>query len=194
VQRFVPCPHAIGELAEVTRAISARRGVTGAVVECGCFKGGSTARLSLICKELGRRLVVFDSFEGLPEPEDWDADHQIARKRRFSRGEYRGGVDEVIANVAAYGSSSVCEFVPGWFSTTMKNRTPDQVAVAFVDADLVASTRDALESLWPRLSSGGIVYVHDAADAKLAAFLADWASLVRPARSGASSQLAWFEK
>ena len=40
----------------------------GAVVECGCFKGGSTATLSVACKKAGRTLNVFDSFCGLPEP------------------------------------------------------------------------------------------------------------------------------
>jgi hypothetical protein len=57
----------------------------------------------------------------------------------------------VIANVAAYGSSSVCEFVPGWFSTTMKNRTPDQVAVAFVDARRTGEPLAAPELRWDRV-------------------------------------------
>ena len=44
----------------------------GVVVECGCWQGGSTVNLSLICDIVGRRLVVYDSFEGLPpaEPND----------------------------------------------------------------------------------------------------------------------------
>lgn len=195
VGRFVPCPHSINELTEISRALAARRGLSGTVVECGCFKGGSTARVSLVCKELGRRLVVFDSFEGLPEPEPWDAIHQIARPRQFRRGEYRGALDEVRANVAQFGALDVCEFVPGWFSETMADATPGEVVVAFVDADLVASTRDALEQVWPRLVEGGVVFVHDATDGKLAAFLDFWARRIRPARaSGVPTSLAWFEK
>ena len=38
----------------------------GVVVECGCFLGGSTANLSLVCEVVGRELIVYDSFEGLP--------------------------------------------------------------------------------------------------------------------------------
>ncbi len=34
--------------------------VPGAVVECGCWKGGSTANLSLICDVVGRDLIVYD--------------------------------------------------------------------------------------------------------------------------------------
>lgn len=195
VERFVPCPHSVDELARIARAIGQRRHADGDVVECGCFKGGSTARLSLVCRELRRKLVVFDSFEGLPEPGARDTHHQIARPRRFVRGEYRGTLEEVRANVSEHGDLEVCEFVPGWFATTMADSTPEQVLVAFVDADLVASTRDALERLWPRLVAGGIIFVHDTTDPKLASFLEGWRADVNPAHSGGlRTSLAWFEK
>ena len=38
----------------------------GDIVEFGCYAGGSSAKLSLITKLLNRKLIVFDSFEGLP--------------------------------------------------------------------------------------------------------------------------------
>src|SRR5206468_13103762 len=38
----------------------------GEMVECGCYAGGSSAKLSLLAKILDRKLTVFDSFEGLP--------------------------------------------------------------------------------------------------------------------------------
>ena len=46
------------------------------MVECGCFLGGSTANLSLVCDIVGRELIVYDSFEGLPPPE---ADDKYAK-------------------------------------------------------------------------------------------------------------------
>src|SRR5690606_19018518 len=42
----------------------------GVLVEAGCFKGGSTAKLSLLAELAGRELVVFDSFEGLPDNDE----------------------------------------------------------------------------------------------------------------------------
>src|SRR5690606_36615214 len=42
-------------------------------VECGCFEGASTAKLSILAALTGRRLFVFDSFEGLPETDDREA-------------------------------------------------------------------------------------------------------------------------
>jgi O-methyltransferase len=44
------------------------RSTPGSVVECGCYVGGSTANLSLVCAATGRKLIIFDSFQGLPEP------------------------------------------------------------------------------------------------------------------------------
>ena len=41
----------------------------GAVVECGCFQGGSATNLSLACRLVGRDLILYDSFEGLPGAE-----------------------------------------------------------------------------------------------------------------------------
>jgi len=194
VQLGVPCPHSIEELGTVARAITARTEVRGAVVECGCFKGGSTARLSLVCALAKRKLVVFDSFEGLPEPEPWDAEHRIGRLRQFRRGEYRGAIEEVRANLAAFGRIDVCELVPGWLGSVPHERVPDAIAVAFIDVDLVTSTAAALDLVWPRVAPGGIVFVHDAADAKLTGFLGEWAATVHPRRTSGPAAFAWFEK
>src|SRR6478672_5630594 len=38
--------------------------VEGDVVECGTWKGGSAVNLSLVCRLTGRKLRIFDSFEG----------------------------------------------------------------------------------------------------------------------------------
>src|ERR1017187_6303006 len=43
----------------------------GIVVECGTWKGGTAANLSIICRLTGRQLFIFDSFRGLP-PADPD--------------------------------------------------------------------------------------------------------------------------
>jgi O-methyltransferase len=39
----------------------------GVIVEAGCYKGGSTAKFSLMAEKVNRDLVVFDSFQGIPE-------------------------------------------------------------------------------------------------------------------------------
>ena len=46
----------------------------GDVVECGCYLGGSSVNISLVCALTGRRLLIYDSFEGLPEPSGASSD------------------------------------------------------------------------------------------------------------------------
>ena len=52
----------------------------GDVVECGCYAGGSTAKLSIVAKALGKRVFVFDSFEGLPPVDDQNIRDVHARR------------------------------------------------------------------------------------------------------------------
>src|SRR5690606_5508207 len=59
-------------LAMASKLLEIPSNVKGAVVECGCFLGGSTACLSIICAAVGRELIVYDSFEGLPPPTPGD--------------------------------------------------------------------------------------------------------------------------
>lgn len=166
IHRRVACAHYESELEAVTNAILERTDLDGDVAEFGCFKGGSTAKVSLACALVGKKLLVFDSFQGLPQPEPWDVEHRIERPRQFAEGEYAGTLGEVRANVSRYGRLDVCEFSAGWFEDTLPALTTP-IAVAFVDVDLALSTRQVLERVWPLVVSGGIVFVHDATDAKL---------------------------
>jgi hypothetical protein len=61
-------------------------------VEVGCFKGLSTARLSLLCRHWNRRLFACDTFEGLPGSDTvYDAvDGGVAIQIRELRGVNRG--------------------------------------------------------------------------------------------------------
>ena len=55
-----------GHLAMALKLLEMPPELSGDVVECGTWKGGSAANLSLVCRIVGRKLLVFDSFEGLP--------------------------------------------------------------------------------------------------------------------------------
>src|SRR5690349_12423182 len=56
----------------LTALLGVPKETAGAVVECGTYYGASACSLSLICKEIGRELHIFDSFEGLPTPDASD--------------------------------------------------------------------------------------------------------------------------
>jgi O-methyltransferase len=53
-------------LAMAAKILSIPPDVHGVIVEAGCWKGGTTANLSIVADIVGRDLIVYDSFEGLP--------------------------------------------------------------------------------------------------------------------------------
>jgi O-methyltransferase len=149
----------------------------GDLVECGCFQGGSTAKLSLLAEVVGRRLLVFDSFAGLPRAsadESTDYDLRQAQAPRWESRGYAGGLDVVKANVECFGALSVCRFHAGWFADTLTGANlPRPVVLAFTDVDIVASVRDCLTALWPRLSEGGVFFSHDVSFLKVLRLFSD---------------------
>jgi hypothetical protein len=82
------------------------KGLPGDLVECGCFKGGSAVNLSRLAALTGRRLHLFDSFEGLPAPQAGDKEHLVLSELQFHTyegGAYAGSVKEVQQNIRKYG-------------------------------------------------------------------------------------------
>jgi O-methyltransferase len=157
----------------------------GAVVECGCFAGGSSAKLSIVASITERPLVVFDSFEGLPGSDADDASDfhgRKATKRPWRQGEYAAPLDVVQATIQEYGELDVCTFVKGWFQDTLQSQLPDKIAFAFTDVDLPSSARDCLIHIWPRLVDGGLFFSHDVAFVKVLLALNDerlWRDVLR---------------
>ena len=129
--------------------------VEGAVVECGTWKGGSAANLSLVCRIVGRKLLVFDSFEGLPEgdPRDNEA-------KNYKKGDYCGTLDEVRSNLARFGAIECCEFIKGWFSETLP-KLNGPVFLAFLDVDLEASLHTCVQYIWGCLVPGGYLFIDE---------------------------------
>jgi hypothetical protein len=129
--------------------------VEGVLVEAGCWKGGTTANLSLVAAIVGRDLIVYDSFQGMPPAAAGDrwADP-------LHEGSYRGELEEVRANVAAYGDVSRCQFRKGWFSDTLGDHT-EPVVTAFVDVDHQASMHQCVLGLWPHLTDQGYFFIDE---------------------------------
>lgn len=151
----------------------------GAVVECGCFSGGSTAKLSILARISGRELLAFDSFEGLPAADAYETE-KIKTRQRLSfvatrpwrAGQYAAELPLVRDNVERYGELSVCRFVKGWFKDTLADSLPEPIAFAFADVDLPSSARECLLHIWPRLANGGIFFSHDVGSIKVLQALA----------------------
>jgi O-methyltransferase len=129
------------------------------VVEAGSGKGGSTAKLSLVTRLAGGRLVVFDSFRGIPPNREVHR-NLWGRRVEFRAGAFRGRLPSVRRAVARFGDPVVCDFRKGWFADTLP-AFDGHVDVALLDVDLLSSTRTCLERLVPRLRPGGVVFTQD---------------------------------
>jgi O-methyltransferase len=153
-------------------------GVEGVVVECGCYKGGSSVNLSIVCALVGRRLVICDSFEGLPKPQEYDESHPVPHRHDtedYHEGQFAAPRELVEDNLRKFGRLDVCDFKVGFFDKSLKD-WDQPVAMGFLDVDLIDSLRPCLTAFWPRLDGEGRLYVHEAGDLDLVAtfFEADW--------------------
>jgi O-methyltransferase len=157
----VESPHTQDEMLRFIRAIlTLPSGTRGSVVEAGCYKGSSTAKFSLAADIAGRTLVVFDSFEGIPENDESHEKNIFGGPAFFRKGDYRGTLEEVKTNVARFGKLDRCRFVKGWFDDTMPDfREP--IAAVYIDVDLASSTRCCLKHLYPLLEDGCALYSQD---------------------------------
>lgn len=140
--------------------------IPGVVVECGVWKGASSASLSLACRLTGRRLLVCDSFAGLPATGLPAAGQHLYLAPHaglygyLTGGMFSGALAEVQQNIARFGALEVCDFIPGFFADSL-HQVRQPIAFAFLDVDLPASFHDCLRHLWPQIVNDGVIYVDD---------------------------------
>jgi hypothetical protein len=189
IGRFVEITNAVrayhtqAELLLAADRILARAGRPGlTVVEAGAGKGASTAKLSLATRLAGGRLIVFDSFRGIPE-NDERHQHLDGRPLVFKAGAFTGRLSSVKRTVERYGAIEVCDFRKGLFAETLP-AFAGPVDVALLDVDLLSSTRTCLEQLVPKLRPGGVILTQDGHVRAIVELLADpgfWRGLGVPA-------------
>jgi len=177
-RRIVTFSHFLEHLMMGTQILRVPRSVEGSVVECGSFKGGSAANLSLVCDLCDRKLEVFDSFAGLPEPSNTDKEHLLVNLQEihsYEKGAYCGALPEVQANISKYGKISACNFNVGYFENTLPHFSQKCVLV-FLDVDLVDSVLTCFTFLWPLLQDGCCLFTHEAHHLEIAGlfFQEEW--------------------
>ena len=139
------------------------------IVEAGVYKGAMTCSLSLAAKMLGTKLIVYDSFEGLPDikkKENIVKYHHMKKTSLYKKGMYKGNYDEVIENIKKFGSYESCIFRKGFFKNSMKNST-EKIFFLFLDVDLLSSTIDVIKNLWKNVLDNSYVFTDDASDLDL---------------------------
>lgn len=163
----------VGGLEATDRAAQSinQAGIEGDFAELGVARGGCASLLGMSAFEKGappRKLWLFDSYEGLPEPGERDfvasgdtGDHV----RPLPKGSCFGALEEVRwLTLEKFGlPEDRIEFVQGWFENTVP-ATRDQIAklaILRIDGDWYESTKVCLEGLFGKVQSGGVVIIDD---------------------------------
>ena len=122
--------------------------VPGAIAELGTFRGGGA--LAMADALPGRRVHIFDTFEGLPGD-----DKPIGGK--LHAGEFRSSIAEVDALLADHDT----RIHVGLFPATTVGLEDERYALVHLDGDLYESTRAGIAYFWPRINPGGVLIFDD---------------------------------
>ncbi|GFK95518.1 Macrocin O-methyltransferase [Fundidesulfovibrio magnetotacticus] len=139
--------------------------VPGNILELGVFQGGGTFLMARMLKAIssGRVIVGVDSFEGMPEPVDQDADDSGVA--RFHEGMFREGSSYQYTSLLArvLHLEDRVRFIKGYFADVLPSlaREGRRYSLAIVDPDQYAGTMQALETFYDLMSPGGVVIVDD---------------------------------
>ena len=137
----------------------------GLVAECGCASGLSSF---LLCSRLrlhagsfdGTGYEIYDSFQGLSEPQSEDAlspDADPLVKQSLVAGKFAFPLERVKQSLEGFPNIT---YGPGWIPEAFPN-DDRQYRFAHVDVDLYQPTKASLEYFWPRLVPGGVMLCDD---------------------------------
>lgn len=135
------------------------------IVECGCFKGASTSALSIICDLIGRKIIVYDSFKGLPKTdvEVKTFYTHLNNYGTYKEGMFRSSLVEFKSNIIKYGKHSSCIIREGYFEEILKLHS-EKLDFIFLDVDLISSTKSCIKHLWPYLNNDCKIFTDDSCD------------------------------
>jgi O-methyltransferase len=148
------------------------RGVPGAIVECGVWRGGSMMAAALTLLRLDaadRELYLYDTFAGMPPPTDVDTTRSGERAADLlAEGDEESHIWAIasLADVrdtvlSTHYPQERIHFVEGLVEDTLPATAPDQIALLRLDTDWYSSTKHELEQLYPRLAPGGVMILDD---------------------------------
>jgi O-methyltransferase len=137
--------YTLKELLKLTRHVS------GDFAECGVYNGASAHFMCREASAQGRRLHLFDSFEGLSQPGPNDGSY-------WQAGALAVSVETVSARLSEWGCFDLFK---GWIPDAFTMVEHGRYAFVHLDLDLEQPTRDSLEFFIPRMNSGGILVLDD---------------------------------
>jgi O-methyltransferase len=148
-----------------------KKGIEGAVVECGVWRGGNMMAMAMALLHLGneRDLYLYDTFEGMSPPTEHDVDYLgVPAEISLSNTPKGEGVwceaslKDVQSGMESTGyPASRTTYVVGKVEETLAKQRPEKIAVLRLDTDWYESTAAELEALYPLLEPGGVIMIDD---------------------------------
>src|SRR5262245_1407026 len=135
-------PDVLNELGQTARACP-----PGDLVEVGVYRGGSAAVLARVAREQGRRLILFDTFEGIPLAGEFDH-HKVGDFGDTSLEHVRAAIPDA-------------EFVVGVFPESMRGVKFVPVALAHIDCDQYETIKACCEIFPVFMANGGVMIFDD---------------------------------
>ncbi len=127
----------------------AQSALAGEMAEVGVYQGCSARLISEASG--GRSLHLFDTFNGLPDPDSEEQGH-------LRCNQYRSSLDSVREYLADRPDITLH---PGFFPATATGMEDRRFCFVHLDVDLKSSTRACLDFFYPRLVPGGMIMTHD---------------------------------
>ncbi len=143
------------------RALARRRNEPGAVVEIGCYRGGTALEANRLLKiwRSERRYLCLDTFEGFVD-EQFADDERLGTPSAF-RHSFDVNSRRTLERVARHLGYSHIEVVAADITQFPQTSLPSHVSVGLIDVDLSEPTLAGLRKLYPRLVPAGVIYVDD---------------------------------
>ena len=127
--------------------------LSGDIAECGTYNGATAYFLAQATRQAlqARQIYLFDSFEGLSAPGQYDGSFWQAGSLCVDEQECRKNLEE-FDNV---------RILRGWIPERFNEVSDRQFCFVHVDVDLYQPTRDSLEFFYPRLQTDGMLLCDD---------------------------------
>lgn len=147
----------------------------GSFLECGVWKGGSAMMIAACLKSKGaldRDIYLFDTFEGMPKPDDVDRSHtgepahgtfDATSVNADTSTWCYSSLDEVKRNMLSVGyPEERIHLIKGKVEETLPDLAPKgPVALLRLDTDWYSSTKQELMHLYPLLVQRGVLIIDD---------------------------------
>jgi O-methyltransferase len=147
------------ELAFLVEAITSTKDVPGDIYEVGCFRGNTTCFLNRHLRESGinKDYYCIDTFSGFAEDDMSFEQAQRGKSLEMFSG-FRANALKWFERTLAV---NACQRVFCIKADVKKYQFVRPVSFALLDVDLYQPTIYALQHMWPHLSPGGMIAVHD---------------------------------